>query len=195
MNANYWFLLGCLLELGMLLLALLLALAFQLPLAAMIQWNLAAVALGLAATLPLLLMLAWVIRSRWGPLARIRHFLEAILAQAFGGWSWLQIGMVALLAGVAEELLFRGVLQTLLASWLGPVAALLLASLLFGLCHSVTRAYVVLVTVVGVYFGGLWLWTGNLLVPMVAHGVYDLVALGYCLKWRGTRGRAPGGMG
>ena len=55
--------------------------------------------------------------------------------------------------------------------------ALLLASLLFGLAHAITRTYVVLATVFGIYLGWLWTASGNLLVPIVAHALYDFVAL------------------
>ena len=36
--------------------------------------------------------------------------------------------------------------------------------------------------VVGLYLGGLYLLTGNLLVPIVVHALYDIVALGYLRK-------------
>jgi len=39
--------------------------------------------------------------------------------------------------------------------------------------------YALLAGVVGLYLGGLYLLTGNLLVPIVVHALYDVVALGY----------------
>ena len=36
--------------------------------------------------------------------------------------------------------------------------------------------------VVGIYLGLLWLATGNLLVPIVTHGVYDFAALVWLLR-------------
>jgi uncharacterized protein len=76
--------------------------------------------------------------------------------------------------------LFRGVVQTLLHQWTGSEwTSLLLAGLLFGLLHAITRTYVVLATLVGVYLGWLWLATGNLLAPITAHAVYDFGALWY----------------
>ena len=38
---------------------------------------------------------------------------------------------------------------------------------------------------IGLYFGGLRLWTGNLLAPIAAHAVYDFLALIY----QGSQGR------
>jgi hypothetical protein len=40
----------------------------------------------------------------------------------------------------------------------------------------------VLAAIVGIYLGAIWLLTGNLLVPIVAHAVYDFVALTWFLK-------------
>jgi membrane protease YdiL (CAAX protease family) len=47
----------------------------------------------------------------------------------------------------------------------------------FGLMHPVTPTYIVLATLIGIYLGGLVIWTGNLLVAIAAHAVYDAVHL------------------
>jgi hypothetical protein len=31
-------------------------------------------------------------------------------------------------------------------------------------------------------YGATWLWTGNLITPMIAHALYDFVALVYLLR-------------
>jgi len=59
---------------------------------------------------------------------------------------------------------------------------LLVASLLFGVVHWLTGLYALLAGMVGLYLGGLYLLTGNLLVPIVVHALYDIVALGYLRK-------------
>jgi membrane protease YdiL (CAAX protease family) len=91
----------------------------------------------------------------------------------------LHIVALALMAGVAEEALFRGLLQEGLAGPLGWLPALLLASALFGVVHWLTGLYALLAGAVGLYLGGLYLLTGNLLVPIVVHALYDVVALVY----------------
>jgi uncharacterized protein len=188
-SAN-WFFWGCVIELLLAAAALLLAWWLGIPLLQFFQWNLGALFLGIAATLPLFALLAWVLISSWEPLARIRRFLEVTLKDAFANWSWAQIGVMAILAGVAEELFFRGVLQTQLEQWIGRPGALLLASAIFGLFHSVTKTYAILVTGVGIYLGWLWIWSENLLVPVVAHALYDFVALAYCLRVRSEPARS-----
>ena len=87
--------------------------------------------------------------------------------------------MVSILAGVGEELLFRGVVQEALMAWGADVPGFLLASVIFGLCHFITPAYFWLATGMGLYLGGLYVWTGNLLVPIIVHGLYDFVILSY----------------
>jgi membrane protease YdiL (CAAX protease family) len=76
-----------------------------------------------------------------------------------------------------------------LAGWLGPWAALALVSVLFGLVHPITPAYAVLATLAGAYLGWAYLASGNLLVPVLAHALYDFTALVYLL--RGPRQAPP----
>lgn len=76
---------------------------------------------------------------------------------------------ISLWAGLAEELLFRGLLQQL---W-GVTAA----SLIFGLLHALTFGYFLLATAMGFFLGGLLHSTGNLLVPVAVHALYDIFAL------------------
>ena len=64
-------------------------------------------------------------------------------------------------------------------------------AILFGLLHAVNVAYAVLATLMGMYLGWLWMTTGNLAVPIVAHAVYDFLRVVYILH--GRRGEAEGG--
>jgi CAAX protease family protein len=129
------------------------------------------------ATVPLLLGLRWALRTHWPPLARLVAFVEERLRPLFLGSSIGQLVLLALLAGIAEEALFRGVVQPGLSRWLSPWAGLAGASLLFGVAHFLTLSYAMLASLVGLYLGALLLLSGNLLVPIVAHALYDLVAL------------------
>lgn len=84
---------------------------------------------------------------------------------------------LGIVAGVGEEMLFRGILQSELASRLGPWAGVTIASLLFGALHAVTPAYATLAGIASLYFGGLYLACGNLAVPIATHAIYDVAAL------------------
>jgi membrane protease YdiL (CAAX protease family) len=132
---------------------------------------------GVLATVPLLLGLRWSLRTQWPPVARLVDFVVQRLRPLFLGCTVSQLGLLALLAGLAEEALFRGVVQLGVSRWLSTGGGLVAASVLFGVVHFLTLSYAMLAMLVGLYLGLLLLLTGNLLVPIVVHALYDLVAL------------------
>lgn len=146
--------------------------------------SLPAVGLGLLAAVPMIgggLIFSW-----WpvGPLRRIRQFVDEFLRPFFLRCTLADLAGISLLAGIGEEMLFRGVVQAYLMDRLGRWTGLGLASVVFGLLHAITPTYAVLATLAGIYLGVVWLATGNLLVVIVAHAVYDFVILTYLLRSR-----------
>ena len=91
---------------------------------------------------------------------------------------------IAVLAPILEEMLFRGVLQPALAHWTTPALGLVMASLLFGLAHCLSKLYFLLATCVGLYFGWMAQEYNEIVAPAVAHGLYDFIALVYVLRKR-----------
>lgn len=90
----------------------------------------------------------------------------------------LQIFMIALTAGIVEELLFRGAIQ----EWLGVWGT----SLLFVVIHTRYLRKWVMVVVVGVIslgFGFLYEWTGSLITVIVAHTLVDFI-MGCYIRYR-----------
>lgn len=84
----------------------------------------------------------------------------------------------ALLAGLVEEAAYRGVLVTILAGSLGSVpAAALISALAFAVGHAVQgwQSGIVVFAVALVMQGTVWL-TDTLLVAMVVHAVFDVIA-------------------
>jgi membrane protease YdiL (CAAX protease family) len=164
------------------------------PPADTIQWTLAAAGWGVAAALPMLAALALCVWFPVGPLAEIGRVVDELLVPLFRGCALWQLALIAALAGLGEEMLFRGVIQEAIAGWVGPPwgvwIGLAAASILFGLLHPITAAYAALAGAIGFYLGWLWIATGNLLVPITAHAVYDFIALVYMVKLRkpGTSG-------
>jgi membrane protease YdiL (CAAX protease family) len=88
-----------------------------------------------------------------------------------------ELALLAALAGVGEELLFRGLLQAGLMRVMPSYLALVCASALFGLAHFATSTYAIVAGLMGLYLGGIFLLQGNLLAPIVTHALYDFVAL------------------
>jgi membrane protease YdiL (CAAX protease family) len=144
---------------------------------ALLRLDAGTVAVGLAAAAPMVLLFIVAIDSSWEPLARIRRILTETLVPHLAGIPWWGILVLSVFAGLGEELLFRGFLQSALSGVLPPAAALVVASVVFGLAHWITRAYAVFATLLGAYLGLLFLLTESLLAPVLCHAAYDLVAL------------------
>lgn len=96
-------------------------------------------------------------------------------------FSWSVLLLLCLLAGVGEELLFRGALQTWLTHHFNDAFAILFAAIAFGLVHYLSLLYFLIATVLGLLLGVAYWFTDSLLLVMVWHGVYDIIAL-YSLR-------------
>lgn len=183
-EARRWFRFGCLVELSAGVLAAIIAWSAAIPWISTLAWDLSDAAWGVAATVPMLLVLWWMLHTTWKPARQITGFLDEAARPILGKWTWTELAVISLIAGVSEELLFRAVAQGGLSALLGPVWGLAIASALFGAFHLVTRAYAVFAAVMGAYLGLLWIATGNLLTPVITHALYDFVALAWLFKLR-----------
>jgi uncharacterized protein len=132
---------------------------------------------GLLATPPLLLALTWIMRRPSGRFRQLVDFVVGELGPILARRSAAELALLAAIAGVGEELLFRGLLQAGLMRVIPPSLALICASALFGLAHFATSTYAAVAGLMGLYLGGLFLLQGSLLAPIVTHAVYDFVAL------------------
>ena len=142
---------------------------------------------GTVATLPMFAM-AWLVeRSRLRSLRHLRLVVRKLVAGTFSDFSTWQVALVSLAAGVSEEMFFRGILFDVLRDKAGMSivawAALLASSLLFGLAHAITRVYLVLAMLIGIYLAVVLVCSDSLLAPMVTHALYDFALLEYFL-WR-----------
>lgn len=154
--------------------------------------SLGALVWGVSATVPLLLGLAWMLAARSGPAYRLVSFVVEQLGAFVAARSTSELALLAALAGISEEVLFRGVVQVALARVLPDLGALLAAGVLFGLVHFASRAYAILAGIMGLYLGVLFLVRGSLLAPIITHGLYDFIALIYVARlYRNSRTAAP----
>lgn len=117
-------------------------------------------------------------RTRWGE--ELAHAMGA----ALGSISTPNAVLLALASGLAEEMLFRGALQ--------PRVGLVVASLIFGCVHFVPRRvflpWTFFAVLVGGLFGWLFLWTGNLVAPVVAHILINAINLPLLVRRYGPGG-------
>ncbi len=124
----------------------------------------------LVGTLAGLLMSGWFFiswNSDFQPFKRIQDFVQEQLAPTLSCCQPWELIALAAFAGIGEEVLFRGVLQ--------PRIGLLLATVLFGLVHSITPTYVIVASLLGGALGVLQLYGGNLWAPIIAHALYDYI--------------------
>ena len=78
-------------------------------------------------------------------------------------------------AGVCEELLYRGFLTWLIASFVGTTAAVVLAAIVFGFAHTYQGPKGIVKTgVVGLVLGGIVLLSGWLVPAMLIHAMIDI---------------------
>lgn len=152
--------------------------------------NLSAIAAGVLATVPMVVGL--LVLDRWpGIFWPMKQSFEREIVPLFRNTTVGEFAIIALAAGFGEEIFFRGLLQAGIAQELTDLniayptfVSILAASVVFGVCHWVNREYALLATLIGVYLGWLFVLTDNLLAPIVAHALYDFVALWYLVVWK-----------
>jgi membrane protease YdiL (CAAX protease family) len=130
---------------------------------------------GVAAASGLALVQWWLqhVAPPVGAVQALRELQHTIFEPLFAPLSVAELVAISALAGVGEEILFRGAVQASLG-W--PIA-----TVAFGACHLGLsgRGWVlgVWAAIAGGLLAALAVATGGLLAPIVAHGSYDLAAL------------------
>jgi membrane protease YdiL (CAAX protease family) len=143
---------------------------------------------------PMLAALYFVLRSRWSALSRFREEIEEKVRPVFANSKILDLLLIALLAGVGEELFFRGWLQSVLTGRFGILFGIILAGAIFGFAHFLSIGYALYAGLTGLYLGALYQVFGNLYIPMVVHALYDFIALVYLIgKHKGRETGLPAG--
>ena len=137
-----------------------------------------AVAYGVIGTIPLFLMFLALEKMQGESVVKIRKLLLNTLGPGLHHYHWTDLFILAAIAGVSEELLFRGVIQPWIETSWGITAGLIASNIVFGLVHAVTPLYAALAALVGIYLGLSLDYGGdrNLLIPIIIHGFYDFLA-------------------
>jgi membrane protease YdiL (CAAX protease family) len=151
-------------------------------------WLLAAAAL-IVVILPLMsVLIAWNAGAHFpGALhdfevwARASEDRAAVLTKFltnFNSGARFAVGVVviALVPAIAEELVFRGVIQKNLVRWFSPHVGVWLGAAIFSAIHFQFFGFVPRF-VLGLVLGYLYLWSGNILVSMAAHFTQNALQL------------------
>ncbi len=132
-----------------------------------------AVTLGLLGTINLwFYFLTWLGQSS-DLIARLLHEYSEV-AGAFSpavGYFWLIFG-ISILTPIAEELLFRGIIQGELRKAMPEWAAIVIQALVFAAFHMqpIQISYVILP---GLLLGLIYAWTRSLWLPIIMHVVFN----------------------
>lgn len=145
---------------------------------------------GILGTIPPYMIFVTLNRMPYASTQKIKQILIDTLGASLEKKSWADLLVLATIAGVSEEILFRGVIQPWMENSWGMVAGLVASSLLFGLIHAATFLYAVIATAISLYLG-LCLDDGdtrNLVTPIVIHALYDFLAFLAIMKsYRATQ--------
>ncbi len=108
---------------------------------------------------------AWMKSSE----ANAEKITEAFLISSSATGLMINMLMIAVLPAIGEEFMFRGILTRLFGRWLNNShAGVWLAAFLFSAIHLQFYGFVPRLFL-GVAFGYLFVWTGNIWVPVTAH--------------------------
>jgi membrane protease YdiL (CAAX protease family) len=132
---------------------------------ALSRGTLALLALG---TLALSFSLDGIYRLLEPPDSGVLFQFESELAGASGGTLAFALLSFALVPGIAEELLCRGLVQRGLQTRYGPIPALLLASAFFGALH-VDPVHSAFAAILGLYLGAIAQLAGSVRASMGCH--------------------------
>ena len=89
---------------------------------------------------------------------------------------WLQLLVLGILTPILEELLFRGIIYKRLKMYYEVIVAAYIAAIIFAVAHFnlIQGIYAFIVGIVLIY---IYEKSGNLIVPIVMHGVANIVSV------------------
>jgi len=161
-------------SLGLLGFTLIVLLGIERP-PARINWPLAGLLGLLAGWLSYVLLLRL---SQWAASRELTRKLALHqIYRFFRPYAWPRLIVLAMIAGLGEEWLFRVAIQSGLSQYLGPWVALALTSVLFGLAHYLSAAYFLFASGFGLLLGLGYLLTDSFLLVASWHAAYDALAL------------------
>lgn len=183
---------------GMILVALVIGGFFSRPPWELFEWTGTAFLVGFLGTIPLAGAMFALEYVPFEGFRRIRDMLVNRIAPLMAAATAKKLFVLAILVGIGEELIFRGLLQNWLMLQMNVHWAILISSVVFALCHFISPTYVVLVFGISLYLGYSAIWftatdnSLNLVPPILIHALYDFLAFLYLLHaWRKQQRELP----
>jgi len=106
-----------------------------------------------------------------------QEMMNAFLSTT-GTWGFiLNLIMIAVIPALGEEFLFRGVIQRILTEWFkNHHVAIIVSAVLFSIMHFQFLGFLPRMAL-GVLFGYLFVWSGTIWIPVIAHFVNNAMAV------------------
>jgi membrane protease YdiL (CAAX protease family) len=102
---------------------------------------------------------------------------EAFLSTSSIGGFLFNLLMIAAIAAIGEELIFRGILVRLFHEWTSNIhLAVIIPALIFSALHLQFYGFLPRF-LLGIFLGYLFIWTGSLKVPMLVHFINNAFAV------------------
>ncbi|MBW6459177.1 MAG: CPBP family intramembrane metalloprotease [Bacteroidales bacterium] len=115
-----------------------------------------------------------------------RRLTDAFLATSHWGGFLVNLLMIAVLAAIGEELVFRGVLVRLFREWTHNIhLAVIITAFLFSALHLQFYGFFGRF-LLGILLGYLFVWSGSLWVPIFVHFMNNAIAV--LISFLGQRG-------
>jgi membrane protease YdiL (CAAX protease family) len=177
-NEQNFFKVACYFEGSLIVVAIVLGWVADIDPFANIIFSETAVFYGIIGTIPLFIFFVVLYQIEVDAFQQVKRTLLETLAPSMHRYHWTDLFVLGAIAGITEEILFRGVVQPWMESSWGMTSGLIASSIIFGLVHAVTPLYALLATLVGIYLGLAMDYGGerNLLTPIIIHGLYDFLA-------------------
>lgn len=113
---------------------------------------------------------------------KAQKLTDAFLSSGDWGGFLVNLIMIAGLAAIGEELIFRGILVRLFGEWTGNVhLSVIIPAFLFSALHLQFYGFFGRL-VLGILLGYLFIWSGSLWVPVIVHFLNNAMAviLSFC---------------
>ena len=95
---------------------------------------------------------------------------------SWGGF-FMNIIIIAIMAGIGEELMFRGVIQKILIGWTKNIhLGILYTAIIFSAIHFQFYGFVPRM-ILGMVLGYLYIWSKSLWVPVIAHAINNALTV------------------
>jgi membrane protease YdiL (CAAX protease family) len=142
-------------------------------------------AVRVAAWMPAILLLNIWIQIAIPPKEANVHLIQKLLTSGSMGLKLLAIVAATVTAPIAEELLFRGLLQTWLCKRIGAAPGVVMSALLFAGMHFSTWPDPIALFPAGLLFGTVYQQTRSLSASILAHSLFNSISVCIALMHQG----------